>query len=444
MVFSAFSAVSAVNTLTLRKPCSDCVALLSRAGKSGTIPCMRRLFFVALVLLLVASCHSPGQPVTILDGGEVFSVLASGDTPREWLQQAGRSLGPDDRLFYLGLPVDPDRTLPTVPGCVLSIRRAVLLTLVTPDGTRSIRTAAFSVGQALTENGTVLYAGDRLTPPAGSPIVAPMMVTYVPSREVIIRVGEQSIKTRTAAETVGAALVEAGIPPQGLDEPLPAESEPLPADGQIRLRRVYESLVIQQESVPYTTETQFAPDQPLGWQEMVQAGEPGLALGRVRIRYADGQEVSRQIDEMTVVRPPKAQVVRSGSKVVVETVNVNGQKLEVWRVLDMYATVYSPCNSGTGGCSYGTASGLRAGKGVVAVDPALYAYLQGQRVYIPGYGFGVIGDVGGGYIIENTLGISRYRWIDLGFDDNNLQDLTGWVKVYFLAPAPASIPAILQ
>jgi len=392
----------------------------------------------------MASCNSSVRPVTILDGGEVFFVSASGGTPQDWLQQAGLSLNPDDRLFYLGLPIDPAQPLPPASAYVLNIRRAVLLTVVTPDGTRLIRTAAVSVGQALTENDILLYAGDRLTPPAGTPIVAPMAVTYVPSKEVIIRVGEQSIESRTAAETVGAALVEAGIPPQGLDEPLPAESEPLPADGQIRLRRVYESLVIQQESIPYTTETQSAPDQPLGWQEIVQMGESGLALGRVRIRYADGQEVSRQAEEMTVVRPPKTQIVRNGTKVVVETLNVNGQNLEVWRVLDMYATVYSPCNSGIVGCSYGTASGLRAGKGVVAVDPALYAYLQGQRVYIPGYGFGVIGDVGGGYIIENKLGISRYRWIDLGFDDNNIQDLTGWVKVYFLAPAPASIPAILQ
>jgi uncharacterized protein YabE (DUF348 family) len=334
--------------------------------------------------------------------------------------------------------------LPAAPAYVLQIRRAVTLTLVTPQGTRPIQTSAFTVGQALAENGFALYAADRLVPSAGTPLNAPLTVTYIPSRVISIRLGERSIESRTAAETVGAALAEAGIPPQGLDEPVPAESEPLPDDGQIRLRRVYESLIIQQESVPYPTETQSASDLPLGQQEIVQIGEPGLALGRVRIRYADGEEVSRQVEEMTVVRPPKPQIVRSGTEIVVETINVNGQSLEVWRVLDMYATVYSPCNSGTGGCSYGTASGLRAGKGVVAVDPGLYAYLQGQRVYIPGYGFGVIGDVGGGYIIENTLGISRYRWIDLGFDDNNIQDLTGWVKVYFLAPAPASIPAILQ
>jgi 3D (Asp-Asp-Asp) domain-containing protein len=138
-------------------------------------------------------------------------------------------------------------------------------------------------------------------------------------------------------------------------------------------------------------------------------------------------------------------VVR-GTKIVDKATTVDGVSLSYWYTTQMYATVYSPCNSGTadGSCSTGTASGLRAGKGVVAVDPALFAVLNGQRLYIPGYGHAVIGDVGGGYIVEQNLGISRYKWIDLGFDDNNIQDMTGWITVYFLSPAPAAIPDVLK
>jgi hypothetical protein len=110
----------------------------------------------------------------------------------------------------------------------------------------------------------------------------------------------------------------------------------------------------------------------------------------------------------------------------------------------MYATVYSPCASGTGGCSYGTASGARAGYGIVAVDSSAYSYLAGMRVYIPGYGTATIGDTGGGSIIESNLGIPRTKWIDLGFDDGKIINMTGWVTVYFLAPAPAEIPYFLK
>lgn len=65
---------------------------------------------------------------------------------------------------------------------------------------------------------------------------------------------------------------------------------------------------------------------------------------------------------------------------------------EYWTAVQMYASVYSPCASGTGGCSYGTASGARAGYGIVAVDYSIYSYLAGMRVYIPGYGLATIGD----------------------------------------------------
>jgi hypothetical protein len=65
-------------------------------------------------------------------------------------------------------------------------------------------------------------------------------------------------------------------------------------------------------------------------------------------------------------------------------------------------------------------------------------------VYIPGYGVATIGDTGGGPIIETAFGVARTQWIDLGYDDNNIGALSGWVTVYFLEPAPAEIPYFLK
>ena len=271
-----------------------------------------------------------------------------------------------------------------------------------------------------------------------------MTITYRPAQELTVTSGGGTTQIRSSAGTVGAALAGAGIPLIGLDYSLPAESEALPADGQVRLVRVSESVQLIQKSIPFETETVSSPNVELGMQEIVQPGQEGLLVARTRIRYEDGQEVSRVTEEESVVRLPQKRIVQTGTKIVVNSTTVNGVTLEYWRAFEMYATIYSPCNSGTGGCSYGTASGMRAGRGVVAVDPSMYSYLQGQRVYIPGYGYGVIGDVGGGYIVEDLIGVSRYRWIDLGFDDNNIVDMSGWLTVYFLAPAPASIPPVMQ
>ena len=271
-----------------------------------------------------------------------------------------------------------------------------------------------------------------------------MTITYQPSQELTVTTNSGNMHIRSAAGTIGAALAEAGIPLIGLDYSHPDESDALPPDGQIRVIRVEESMQLIQKSIPFETETVSSPDVEVGSQEITQPGQEGLLVARTRIRYEDGQEVSRVTEDESVVRPPQNRIVQTGTKIVVNSTEVNGVTIEYWRAFEMYATIYSPCNSGTGGCSYSTASGMRAGRGVVAVDPSMYGYLQGQRVYIPGYGYGVIGDVGGGYVIEDLLGVSRYRWIDLGFNDSNIIDMDGWLTVYFLAPAPASIPPVMQ
>jgi hypothetical protein len=35
-------------------------------------------------------------------------------------------------------------------------------------------------------------------------------------------------------------------------------------------------------------------------------------------------------------------------------------------------------------------------------------------------------------------------WIDLGFSDNDYEQWSNWVTVYFLTPVPANIPYDLQ
>jgi 3D (Asp-Asp-Asp) domain-containing protein len=64
-------------------------------------------------------------------------------------------------------------------------------------------------------------------------------------------------------------------------------------------------------------------------------------------------------------------------------------------------------------------------RGIVAVDPTVINL--GTRVYVAGYGIGEAGDTGSGV---------RAKWIDLGYDDNNLEVWYWWVDVYLLDPPP--------
>jgi uncharacterized protein YabE (DUF348 family) len=404
---------------------------------------MKRILWLGFLFLLI-SCQPQTPPtVTILDGEQIHTLTTTERIPAELLAEAGITLMPADQVLGNGLPLPLEQPLPPEFN-TLQIHRAVTVALVTPAGEQSLVTTAGTVGGVLYTAGIQLYAADFIDPPVDTPLSAGMTITYRPSQELTVTTSAGSVRIRSSADTVGAALAGAGIPLEGLDYSLPAESEALPTDGQIRLVRVSESVQLVQKPIPFETETVSSPEVELGQQEILQPGREGLAIARTRIRYEDGQEVSRAVEEESVVRPPQKRIVQTGTQVVVNTTTLGGVTLEYWRAFEMYATIYSPCNSGTGGCSYSTASGMRAGKGVVAVDPSMYSYLGGQRVYIPGYGYGVIGDIGGGYIIENLVGVSRYRWIDLGFDDNNIYDMSGWLTVYFLSPAPASIPPVMQ
>lgn len=405
---------------------------------------MKRFFWLGLISLLFASCQPQSLAIiTILEEGQVHSLVTNERIPANLLAEAGISLATTDQLLVNGHPFPPGQTLPKGLA-TLQVRRALPLSLVTPAGEQALLTTARTVGGALQEAGIQLYAADFIDPPADTPLIPEMTVTYRPSQELTVATGQGTVTIRSSAGTVGAALAGAGIPLIGLDTSQPAESDALPRNGQVRVVRVNETVELVQKPIPFETETIPSPDVELGQEEIAQPGQEGLAIARTRIRYEDGQEVSRVTEDETVVRPPVTRIVNTGTDIVMKTETIGGETIEYWLAYQMYATIYSPCNSGTGGCSSSTASGLRAGRGVVAMDRSMYNYLQGARVYIPGYGYAVVGDIGGGYLIEESLGISRYRWIDLGFNDNNVVDMSGWHTVYFLAPAPASIPPVMQ
>jgi uncharacterized protein YabE (DUF348 family) len=392
------------------------------------------VLFTLLSLLMLSSCQKISTTVTLLVDGQVYTLaIPPGRLPADILSEAGITLGANDRLLSIGSPIPPDQPLPEAASYTLSVRRAVTLTLLTPEGSRTIQTSAFTVGQVLMEAGFTLYTADRFDPPAETPITGALTVTYLPSRQLAVTVDGRQIQVRSAAVTVGQALAEAGAALVGLDYAVPPETAALPEDGQIRVVRVVESVALTQKTIPFTTRTELSADLEIDQQALLQGGEPGLAIARLRTRSEDGVQVSQESESESVIRPAQDRILGIGTKIVIRTAVVDGETITYWRALNLFATYYIPlCIPGD--CHPNTATGKPVQKGMVAFVYPWFLLFAHERLFVPGYGYATVEDNNG----ANTTARGTY-WIDLGYSLTEPVDwVNQYVTVYFLTPVPAN------
>ncbi len=368
--------------------------------------------------------------------GQQISLHTAERLPANLLADAGVALFPGDRLEMNGRPLDPAAPLPLTDPVVIDIKQALPITVSEGGDSITFTTSADTLHEALWQARILLGPMDEVSLPLQTPIDAPMQVSIQRARTVTIEVDGQVLRAPVNAETVGQALAETSVALQGLDYSIPPEDQPIPADRTIRVVRVKEEIVLEQNSIPFKNSYQPDPETELDQRSVVKPGELGVEVTRSRIRYEDGQEVSRSEEASWVAKEPVDQILGYGTQVVVRTMDTPDGPIEYWRAVNVYVTSYSPCRSGVPGrCFYGTSSGLPVQKGVVAVSYAWYSWMAGQRLYVPGYGNAVVADVGGGVP-------GRY-WIDVGYSD---ADYVPWhhnVTIYFLTPVPANIPWIL-
>jgi resuscitation-promoting factor RpfB len=219
------------------------------------------LLAAASIFFLLACQPTKSPTITIIHNDQIFTLQTNERLPSVLIAQAGIMLNPNDRVLLNGLSTAPDQPITSFPS-TLQIRRAVDITIVTPDGEHKLQSSAFTIGEALQEASLWLRAGDQVDQLLNSPI-SETPISILPSHEITIRVNGRSTQVLSSARNVGEALAEAGVPLIGLDYSLPAENEPIPADGQIRVVRVSESMQLAQKAIPFESDLQASADVPL-------------------------------------------------------------------------------------------------------------------------------------------------------------------------------------
>jgi uncharacterized protein YabE (DUF348 family) len=371
------------------------------------------------------------RPVEIHTPESSWFIVTAENVAANILAEAGLALYPGDQVLADGRPVEPDASLPRSGFMTLELRPALAARLGWDQGTVRLLSAGPTLAEAIQDQAVPLYAADSLRPPPETLLAEGLSAELASGRAITVEVGGQVITSRTAGATVGEALASAGLGLQGLDYSIPAEGRPVPEDGRIRVVRVREEVVLEQELLAFETQLQPIPDLEIDNLQVIQAGEYGLEAQRVRIRYEDGEEVSRTVEDAWVARPPVARIQGYGTKIVIRTTSTPDGVIEYWRAVEVYATSYAPSNAGTpaDAPNYGiTYSGQPLRKGHIAVIRSWYPYLAGWSYYVPGYGFGTVADIGGGF--------PDRHWIDLGYTDAEYVAWHEYVILYFLTPVP--------
>jgi uncharacterized protein YabE (DUF348 family) len=395
-----------------------------------SLPRLNRPLFLFAALLLAAcaaASESAGALVRVEADGQTRLIHTRQTSPYAILATLGLNVSAEDEVWVDGARWEGAPPLAAAPASIV-VRRAVTISVVDGATPVQLQSAAPTVGAALARAGYRLYLGDAVTPPLAAPLTAFAVININRSQALSVAVDGQTLPARTQRARVGDVLAEMGLALAGQDYSLPAPDQPLPADGLIRVVRVREEVLTEQESLPFETRFQALPEVELDNTSLVQAGAPGLQQRVIRVRYEDGQAVSRVVEAERVVQTPQARIIGYGARIVVRTLATPDGTIEYWRAYAMYATSYSASRSGTPVTAkwYGhTRSGKVLTKGMVAIDLNLMPL--GTQLYVPGYGYASAEDTGGGV---------KGRWIDLGYDDWNY---VGWhqkVTVYFLTPVP--------
>ncbi len=396
--------------------------LIKRFGKQ-----LSTGLFVVGMLLIVLSFFLSREPISAeiwLDGGnEAVTVVVESPLAANWLLEAGIHIFPNDSVRYGGIPIPYDFRLPAKNGQHLLFKPAVPITIQTADESIQFYSGAQMLGEALWKHGIFLKASDDLSLPLNTPLDQAVTVTLLRSQPVRIQFADDEIEVPVSSATVGSALAEAGVSLQFLDYSVPAAEKPIPEDGIIRVVRVREEVLTEETIIPFTKERVSDPQMNVGDEQVLQVGDNGIQSATVRVRYEDGEEMSRTILAEWVSKAPVAHRIAYGGNVFVQTFDSSEGSVDYWLAMDVYITSYLDTGSPT-------ASGVWPYYGVIGVTPEWYSILKGSSIYVPGYGVGTVLDVCPGCVGK--------PWIDVFIPTDQY---VGWSRtetVYFLPPVPES------
>jgi 3D (Asp-Asp-Asp) domain-containing protein len=285
-------------------------------------------------------------------------------------------------------------------------------------------TSARTVGDFLKERGITVGPADYVHPSLDTPVSPDMQIEYSASVPVTLANGGDRRSIATNAADIGALLEERGIRLGTYDKVSPSLADPVVAGETIRVTHIAKWISAQTIRIAPKTVRGIDFALPPGKTKIISPGRPGERVAIISFTNTDGK-LSKRVLASHVLRLPRVRIIAEGVGTYAAFADFAQRGLQktayiAANAMDMIATAYT---ASCAGCSGYTATGYRAGRGIVAVDPRVIPL--GTKLFIPGYGFAIAGDTGGA-IVGNR--------IDLGFNSygDAIQFGRRPIKVYTL------------
>ncbi|WP_189983393.1 resuscitation-promoting factor [Streptomyces capoamus] len=296
-----------------RTPAPGGRAARRRRARSAERPesAVRRLLPQALVVAFLAggttAFVAQDKAVELSVDGRQRTLHTFADDVSELLAEQGVRVGAHDVIA-------PARDATLTSGDEVAVRYGRPLRLTLDGRPREVWTTAHTVAGALDQLGVRAEGAYLSTSRSRSIGRAGLALDVRTERAVTILADGRTRTVRTNAATVREAIEEAGITLRGQDTTsVPLDS--FPRDGQtVTVLRVTGGREVREEQIPFQVRRTEDPSLLKGTEVVDQAGRPGLRRTTYLLRSVNGVRQKPRLLRTEVVRAPRTQVVRVGTK----------------------------------------------------------------------------------------------------------------------------------
>lgn len=275
------------------------------------------------------------------------------------------------------------------------------VTLLVDGTTQTVETIALDVAHFLDQQSVVLGSYDAVDPKPEAELTDGATVTVTRAVPLTLIVGGESSTVYSADKTVADFIAARQITVGELDATFPAMTDPVVADMTIVVDRVTKETTTETVSIPSPEERRPNASMQRGESRVISQGTPGTAEVTVERIYRNGVEEGANELSRTVLTEATPTVIEYGTYSIISTSRGDLRYTDVLNITcTAYDLSYASCGKNPGDAGYGiTASGMKAQRGVVSVDPRVIPL--GTRLYIVAadgswtYGYAVAGDTGG-------------------------------------------------